>query len=138
MAAHKDLTDPQLHEPKGASTATLNQTMFSDGNGGTSWDDITLSKINFSPEPAYLAHEPAIVAPFVLDSAAMSAVTDRHLSDAVNFTQANKNTKELAKSLEDVIRAYNALYSAHLVIINDYNNLVTALIKSGFVQEGDI
>ena len=37
MPEHNVLTDPDLHEPKGASTATLNQSIYSSGNGSTFW-----------------------------------------------------------------------------------------------------
>lgn len=38
--AHKNLTDPELHEPKGVSTASLGQVYVSDGSGSGSWDDL--------------------------------------------------------------------------------------------------
>lgn len=36
---HKDIVDAQRHEPKGASTATVNYVLKSDGDGTTSWED---------------------------------------------------------------------------------------------------
>lgn len=37
MPEHSGITDPEIHEPKGASTASANQIMGADGLGGTSW-----------------------------------------------------------------------------------------------------
>lgn len=37
---HSSLTDPYLHEPKGASTATAGQIYVADGAGSGSWTDI--------------------------------------------------------------------------------------------------
>lgn len=37
MTLHKDLTDPQLHEPKGASTATSGTVYVADGAGSGSF-----------------------------------------------------------------------------------------------------
>lgn len=37
MPEHVTLTDPNLHEPKGASTATSNETYVSDGLGSGAW-----------------------------------------------------------------------------------------------------
>lgn len=34
---HSSLTDPNLHEPKGVSTATANQLYFADGAGSGNW-----------------------------------------------------------------------------------------------------
>lgn len=34
---HPNLTDPDIHEPKGASTANTNGIIVSDGAGGTDW-----------------------------------------------------------------------------------------------------
>lgn len=43
MAAvqHSAITDANLHQPKGASTAAVNTTIKSDGAGATSWSKIT-------------------------------------------------------------------------------------------------
>jgi microcystin-dependent protein len=38
--AHKNLTDPDLHEPKGISTATAGQVYVADGNGSGTWEDL--------------------------------------------------------------------------------------------------
>lgn len=34
---HKNIVDPEQHEPKGAATASSGQLIISDGAGGTSW-----------------------------------------------------------------------------------------------------
>lgn len=44
--AHKELTDPQLHELKGASTAQAGQVPFADGEGHTSWRSITVHDVS--------------------------------------------------------------------------------------------
>lgn len=37
MALHSALTDPEIHEPKGASTASINTVYTSNGAGSGSW-----------------------------------------------------------------------------------------------------
>lgn len=37
MPIHSNLSDPELHEPKGVSTATAGRTYVSDGSGSGSW-----------------------------------------------------------------------------------------------------
>ncbi len=48
MAAvqHSAITDANLHQPKGASTAAVNTTIKSDGAGGTSWSKVTPPNLN--------------------------------------------------------------------------------------------
>lgn len=37
MVEHVNITDPNLHEPKGAAAASANQMLVANGTGGTSW-----------------------------------------------------------------------------------------------------
>lgn len=37
---HSAIPDAQLHQPKGASTAVVNETIHSDGAGGTTWEKV--------------------------------------------------------------------------------------------------
>lgn len=41
VVQHSAITDANLHQPKGASTAAINTTIKSDGAGATSWSKIT-------------------------------------------------------------------------------------------------
>lgn len=40
MPEHMDITDPEIHEPKGISTATSGYTYVADGAGGGAWEKI--------------------------------------------------------------------------------------------------
>lgn len=42
MAIHKNLPDSELHEPKGAGSATQNQFLLATGSGTTTWEDIPI------------------------------------------------------------------------------------------------
>jgi hypothetical protein len=37
MPEHKDITDPQIHEPKGVASAAAGQIYVADGAGSGSW-----------------------------------------------------------------------------------------------------
>lgn len=39
MAIHSSLTDPNIHEPKGASTASDGQVYVANGSGSGTWED---------------------------------------------------------------------------------------------------
>lgn len=43
---HSDLTDPNLHEPKGVSSASNNQVYVADGSGSGTWKKVTTNEID--------------------------------------------------------------------------------------------
>lgn len=45
MAAHKDLTGADLHEPKGASSASAGQVYVADGSGSGAWTDMPSAQV---------------------------------------------------------------------------------------------
>lgn len=45
---HVNITDPQIHEPKGASTAGANTTYISDGAGSGSWTTVPVASLDWT------------------------------------------------------------------------------------------
>ena len=45
MTEHVSITDPNIHEPKGASTASAGQILIADGSGSTSWQNAPFSTV---------------------------------------------------------------------------------------------
>lgn len=45
---HVNISDPYIHQPKGASTASANTVIIADGSGSTSWGKITTSQVDAS------------------------------------------------------------------------------------------
>lgn len=43
---HSTITDPDLHEPKGASTASAGQVYLANGSGSGTWTTLKLSDID--------------------------------------------------------------------------------------------
>lgn len=134
---HKNLTDPQLHELKGASTATLYQLPFANGNGGTEWSAMTFNKMSIDSAAGGIKTVPTITAPIILDDAGMGAITTGVLTDAVAFVQVNKNCKELAEAYNKLVAAYTALKADHDALIAQYNQIATALINARIIT-GDV
>lgn len=135
--AHKNLTDPQLHEPKGASSASLNQVPFADGEGSTSWQNITPDKLDINPSTVTEASENETTAPTVLDVLGLSATTDGICADGVNFTQTNKNIKELALKVNALVNYTTSLQASYNDLVTKYNALQTALQTLGFISIGE-
>lgn len=132
--AHKDLTDPQLHEPKGASTAPSGSTLFADGIGGTLWKSIEISDLDFTAETVTEAPESAVTDASTMSTAGMSATTDGTIADAANFTLTNKNIKELATAYNNLVGKFNALLDEHEGLIVTVNALITSLQSEGLIQ----
>lgn len=66
MALHKDLTGADLHEPKGASTASANTILKADGLGATSFvSPLTLTNIQYSS--VITAQNSSSISPTTLD-----------------------------------------------------------------------
>lgn len=132
--AHKNLTDPQLHEPKGASTAVNGSVPFADGNGATEWRLIGIDELSFTPEAVSDAPTSQVVVPDPISTAGMSAVTDGTLADALTFTVENKNVKELAVKLNALTEAVEALRLEHVNTVTAINALIDKLKTTGFIQ----
>lgn len=45
---HKDITDPYLHEPKGAAAASADTVYVANGSGSGAWSQIASNQINLS------------------------------------------------------------------------------------------
>lgn len=52
--AHASLTDPNLHEPKGVATATVDQVYQADGSGSGDWK-LPIKKYSITISPALVA-----------------------------------------------------------------------------------
>lgn len=131
--AHKNLTDPQLHELKGASTAEVNQVPFADGDGSSHWNHITLDKVVIEPTELSEADDNSSTDGTALDILALSAVTNGTCGDAANFTGVNKNTKELAVKVNALITYANSLKASYNGLVTKYNALLAALEEHGLI-----
>lgn len=132
--AHKDLTDPQLHEPKGASTAPSGSIIFADGAGGTLWKSIEIADLDFTAETVTEAPASTVTDASTMSTAGMSATTDGTIADAANFTLTNKNIKELATAYNTLVGKFNALLDEHEGLIETVNTLITSLQSEGLIQ----
>lgn len=134
--AHKDLTDPQLHELKGASTALAGQLPVADGNGNTSFQTLTIESLEYEPEQVASQTSTTINTPAALIISALSATTTGILADASSFVGVNKNTKENAVKINEIIQQFNALKLEHKDVLNKLNEVIAALEALGlFAQE---
>lgn len=131
--AHKNLTDPQLHEPKGASSASLNQVPFADGEGGTSWQSITPDKLDITPTEQNAVSAEVLVPVAPLDTTGLSGTPSDTMSPAINWTGANQNTLNESAKINEILTRLATIESAYLNLAGSYNNLLEALKDLGLI-----
>lgn len=91
---HKDVTDPQIHEPKGISAADEGQVYVADGEGSGVWLKLSPSDLDFEQaEFDNTTLEPDVTARTLSD--ALSGTLTNSVADASTFAQVNKNCKEI-------------------------------------------
>ena len=82
MVAHNSLTDPELHEPKGISSAASGTVYVSNGSGSGSWKELYKS--------VSVAFSPSTGSPYVLSASATDAIltpTTTVLTNTGGFTR---------------------------------------------------
>lgn len=107
---HKNLTDPQLHEPKGISTATENAVYFADGKGKGVWKPVTFDRVSFNAPPVAATEMEDTPDVRALDHSDLSQLTNGMVEHVNSFEGCDKNFKELAEECEQL---RNSLEVAH-------------------------
>lgn len=133
--AHKNLTDPQLHEPKGASTAEANTVLFADGEGSTEFRTIDFSDVHLETAQGGAKSLPTFTDPTIIYYDSMGATTTGILTDAGTFPQVNKNVKELAVAYMNLRTQFIALRADYLTLIQTYNKIASALTDLGIISD---
>lgn len=151
VIAHKNLTDPQLHEPKGLSdtdTALTNTAYLSNGDGTGHWGFVPFSAIDYTASLVnlitgyYPMSAVTDVDVSVLTPVATGSVFDASIPLGANIDRAsintalavaNKNVKELGIEVSELrtelIKAFNNMDA----LKNTLNELRDTLINSGII-----
>jgi len=87
---HRDLKDPQLHEPKGVETANDGEVYVADGVGGGSWIDVSL--VNPHNKIAYASKSQNSENPAI--ELAIIAAGDATLRDFADYTSFTDDMPE--------------------------------------------
>lgn len=104
---HRELTDPQLHEPKGASTAAAGTVYVADGEGSGVFENLQISNLGFTAPLIVEAALSEVSGLIDLDPSAVAADIDGELRTSTSFTDVNKNVKELATALAKLQEEFN-------------------------------
>lgn len=139
---HKNLTDPQLHEPKGLSTAEENTVYVADGYGNGTWKAIGFEEIDFvkGPVTAPVTEEMLEVHP--IDYNLLTQPVDGTVQDSYSvgsdeaFKICDKNVKEVGVEVTELrlelIKAFSNIEALQTVV----EELRAALLTSGIIIEG--
>ena len=138
---HKNLTDPQLHEPKGISTAEENTVYFADGAGKGAWKPISLEFLEFT--------KGAVSTPAVEEVPEIQLANYEDLKQTVKgtvedsykigsdeaFMQCDKNIKQagvdIIKLKTELMTAFNYIKELEKVVLE----LRSALLAAGIIIE---
>ena len=133
---HKELTDPNLHEPKGIAAASANSVYVCTGEGTGSWHPLTISEMNYTPQPLQTYNQSANPSVTTLNLAGAGATVDGSIIDALNFTQVNKNVKECATVCNQLNTALAIIIANYNALKANYDSLVSSLKTSGVITNG--
>lgn len=140
---HKDLPDSLLHEPKGASTASLGMTYVADGDAAGSFQFLPLQYVSFT-RTSVGEITPATITPIVsLTGAGLSQTPDGVLSDvpaAAGIPQSitnkiNKNAAELLRLYTNLDTIKTDTDGAIAALETKLNALISALEDAGVITE---
>lgn len=130
---HKDLTDPQLHEMKGASTASANQVPFADGEGSATWQDLTIDKVILTAEEQAAVDEDVTTPPTPLDVLGLPGTPSNTCTTAVDWTGGNQNTLNVASKINEILTKIQAMDTAYTTLADSYNTLLESLKTLGLI-----
>ena len=140
---HKDLPDSLLHEPKGASTATLGMTYVADGDAAGSFQFLPLTYVDFTRTSVGEITPATITSIVTVTGAGLSQTADGILSDvpaAAGIPQTitnkiNKNASELLRLYNNLSTIKTDLGTAISALETKVNSLITALETAGVISE---
>lgn len=161
VIAHKNLTDPQLHEPKGISAANEGAVYVANGVGSGVWEALPFRALDYTPMsvaditgyttididtvPTEEDPNPNYVVPVDfsdISGTTSGAVQNVEISAEATFDKANVNTalyylnlniKEAGEELTQLRTAFKNLIDDVEAIKTAHEDLRTNLITSGII-----
>ena len=162
VIAHKNLTDPQLHEPKGISAANEGAVYVANGVGSGVWEALPFRAIDYTPmsvaditgyttididtAPTAEDPNPNYVTPVDytdISGTVAGTVQDVQIPAEATFDKATVNTalytvnlniKEAGTELTQLRSAFQTLIDDVEAIKTAYEDLRTNLITSGIIS----
>lgn len=134
--AHKNLTDPQLHEPKGASTAEENAVMIANGDGSTDWRMLSVDLLGLIKPTIQTIDDPSREIIEKIDDLGLDFETHNTLIGAWNFEDTNVNVKTLAITVNKLVEIIAELRTENDTLREKINTTLTRLAEEGIITNG--
>ena len=136
VIAHKNLTDPQLHEPKGISGASANTVYIANGTGSGVWGALPFTALSYVPPTVSAVSGYQNIGTITdVDYTVLTPVVDGTVEDATDVAGCNKNVKEVgtevAQLRTELIKAFDNMAALKACLEDLRSNLISAGIISG-------
>lgn len=142
VIAHKNLTDPQLHEPKGISAANEGTVYVANGTGSGVWQALPFSALDYSKQSVTAftynlididtsTDNPDYVPD--VDFTVLTPEANETVSDASSFEGCNKNVKEVGLEVSSLRADFKKAVANMDSLKGAFDELRTNLIASGII-----
>lgn len=123
MSIHSELIGDNVHQPKGANTASNGQVIKADGTGLTSWVDLFINRLLTASAASYTGAD-------VTDNSGV--VTDETTIETTSDAVADKNFHAIVTALN----ANNTSLSSQIATLNSKLNEVITLLQDLNITRG--
>ena len=135
VIAHKNLTDPQLHEPKGISGANVNTVYVATGTGTGSWQALPFSALAYVPPTVSAVTGYQNVGTITdVDYTVLTPVVTGAVEDAVDIAGCNANVKEVGTEVSQLRTELLKAFDNMAALKSCLEDLRTQLISAGIIS----
>ena len=130
MAEHKDLTDPYLHEPKGAAAANSGEVYVANGSGAGVFKKLPLSDVDYTA--ASVTDLTNSITGFTQDNTVSQIAAALQVNTTALASITNSSMTDVPASIEiptAIINAINKNFKELGVVVNDYQTKIDLIRK---------
>ena len=140
---HKNITEANLHEPKGVSAATVNKVYVSDGAGSGTWQQVAAAQINgLTATIAEINNECDVSAKAVNAGATLTIVEATHAGKLIKLDTAAGSVITLpVPTGSGAVYTFTvktlATSNSHIIKVADVNGVFRGIIQTIDTDTGD-
>lgn len=130
MAEHKDLTDPYLHEPKGAAAANSGEVYVANGSGSGIFKKLPLSDVDYNA--ASVTNLTNSITGFTQANTVSQIAAALQVNTTALASITNSSMTDVPASIEiptAIINAINKNFKELGVVVNDYQTKIDLIRK---------
>jgi hypothetical protein len=136
VIAHKNLTDPQLHEPKGVAAAEEDTVYMADGNGSGTWLKVPFSALDYTPQATSVVTGYQTIGTITnVNYSVLTPNITGTVADASTFNACNKNLKEVGTEVAQLRTELIKAFANTDALKACLEGLITNLKNSGIITQ---